>query len=79
VLLPVFHYFGINLANLGYFVLNNTSNNDTTLIKLARLIDFLSAKRRLCYIGYVLNLIAEQYFFGQDASSFKANYKVAGM
>jgi hypothetical protein len=79
VLLPVLHYFGINSANLGYFVLDNASNNNTTLIKLARSIDFLPAEQRLRYIGYVLNLIAEQYLFGQDASSFKANYKIASI
>jgi hypothetical protein len=79
VLLPVLHHFRINSANLGYFVLDNASNNNTTLIKLARSIDFLPAERRLRYISHVLNLIAEQYLFGQDASSFEANYKVAGI
>jgi hypothetical protein len=41
--------------------------------------DFLPAERRLRCMGYVLNLIAEQYLFGQDSSSFEANYKVAGI
>jgi hypothetical protein len=77
VLLPVLHYFGIDSANLGYFLLDNASNNNTTLIELARSIDFLPAKRRLCCISHILNLIAEQYLFGQDASSFEANYRVA--
>jgi hypothetical protein len=72
VLLPVLHHFGINSANLGYFVLNNASINNITLVKLATSVDFLPAERRLSCISHVLNLIAKQYLFCQDASSFEA-------
>jgi hypothetical protein len=40
--------------------------------------DFDPLERRLRYIGHILNLIAEQYLFGQDAALFKKEYKVAG-
>ena len=59
MLLPALIYFSIKNNNLSYFILNNTTNNDTTLIKLTKLIDFDPLKRRLCYIGYILNLITE--------------------
>jgi hypothetical protein len=78
VLLPVLQHFGITDDKLGYFVLNNTSNNDTTLDELAKSIKFLPAERRLRCMGHILNLIAKQYLFGQDASSFEQDYQAAG-
>ena len=59
VLLPVLQYFGIIDDKLGYFVLNNISNNDTTLDELAKSIKFLPVERRLYCIGHILNLITE--------------------
>ena len=64
MLLPALMYFGIKNDNLSYFVLNNATNNDTTLIELTKSIDFDPLERRLRCIGYILNLIAEQYLFG---------------
>ena len=62
LLLALIH-FSIKNNNLGYFVLNNATNNNTTLIELTKSIDFDSLKRRLRYIGHILNLIAKQYLF----------------
>ena len=31
-------------------------------------------EKRLRYIGHIFNLIAEQYLFGQDASSYEEEY-----
>ena len=70
--------FGITESNLGWFVLDNAPNNDTTLVELTRTLKFDPKKRHLRCIGHVLNLIAEQYLFGQDSSTFKGEYKVAG-
>jgi hypothetical protein len=39
---------------------------------------FLPKERQLRYMGYILNLIAEQYLFGQDALSFEKDYQAAG-
>jgi hypothetical protein len=66
------------IANLGYFVLDNAPNNDTTLVKLAKVLKFDPKEKRLRCISYILNLIAESYLFGQDASSFEADFKKAG-
>jgi hypothetical protein len=77
-LLPVLRRFGITDEKLGYFILDNATNNDTTLAELARSMNFQPKERRLRYIGHILNLIAEQYLFGQDASSFETDYQAAG-
>jgi hypothetical protein len=78
VLLPLLQRFSITSANLGYFVLDNASNNDTTLVELGRCMGFDPKEKRLRCIGHILNLIAEQYLFGQDASAFEKEFKEAG-
>ena len=72
---PLFTRFNITLNNLGFFVLDNATNNDTTLFKLSKSIKFDPKERRLRCIGYIINLIAEQYLFSQDSKSFKDEYK----
>jgi hypothetical protein len=41
-------------------------------------IKFDPKEKRLCYIGYILNLITEEYLFKQDYSTFKKEFKKAG-
>jgi hypothetical protein len=62
---------------LGYFVLDNASNNDTTLIELGKTMGFEPVQKRLRYMGHILNLIAKSYIFGQDASTFEEDHKEA--
>jgi hypothetical protein len=64
--------------NLGYFVLDNAPNNDTTLVELAKSLGFDSKLKRLRCAGHILNLIAEQYLFGQDVSEFEKKLSKAG-
>ncbi len=78
VLLPLLTRFGITLSNLRYFVLNNATNNDTTLTELRKHIGFVPKDKRLRCIGHILNLITEAYLFGQDVSTFKDKYMTAG-
>lgn len=75
---PLLQRFGITADNLGYFVLDNASNNDTTLTELSKKMGFDPQGKRLRCMGNILNLIAEAYLFGQDASTFEADYKKAG-
>jgi hypothetical protein len=70
--------FGITSKNLGYFVLDNASNNDTTLVELSKKLDFVPEQQRLWCTSHVFNLIAEAYLFGQDAKSFDDDFKKAG-
>ncbi len=70
VILPLLKHFGIDTDNLGYFVLDNALNNDTTLIELGKHMGFDPVKKRLRCIGHILNLITEAYLFRQDVSDF---------
>lgn len=63
---------------MGYFVLDNASNNDTTLQELGKQMEFDPIQKRLRCMGHILNLIAEAYLFGQDESSWKENFTKAG-
>ena len=63
---------------MGYFVLDNATNNDTTLKELGKAMDFDPVLKRLRYMGHIINLIAESYIFGQDASTWEDNFKKAG-
>jgi hypothetical protein len=78
VLLPLLQRFGINNKNLGYFVLNNATKNDTTLRELAKTIYFDPILKRLRYIRHIINLIAELYIFRQDTSTWEENFNKAG-
>ncbi len=79
VLRPLLQRFGINNDNLGYFVLDNALNNDTTLKQLGEDMGFDPVQKRLRCIGHIMNLITESYIFGQDASTFEENYKKASL
>ena len=78
MLLLALNYFIITNNNLRFFILDNTTNNNITLTELSKSIDFDPVEQRLRYIGYILNLIAKQYLFGQDAASFKKDFKAIG-
>src|SRR5437016_5881577 len=79
MILPLLQRFGITRVNLGYFVLNNAQNNDTTLVELAKTIGFDPKLKRLRCMGHVLNLITEAYLFGQDVSDFEKKFKEQGL
>ena len=58
-------------------MLDNALNNNIILAKLGLAIAFKLIAKRLRYIGYIFNLIAKAYIFGQDVLTFKENYKKA--
>jgi hypothetical protein len=76
--LPLLQRFGINNDNLGYFVLDNAPNKDTTLAELGKHMGFKPKEKRLRCIGHILNLIAKAYLFGMDVSDFQKKYKDVG-
>ncbi len=78
MILPLLTRFGITTLNLGYFVLDNALNNDTTLVELSKTMGFDPKAKRLRYMGHILNLVAERYLYGQDVSKFEEEYKKAG-
>jgi hypothetical protein len=50
--------YGITAEKLGYFVLDNASNNDTAVAALARTFDFIPLHRRLRCGPHTLNLVS---------------------
>jgi hypothetical protein len=49
--------FYITALKLGYFVLNNASNNNTAIATLGHEYGFLSSYCRLRYGAYTINLV----------------------
>jgi hypothetical protein len=52
VLTPVLRKYGINKDNIGWFVLDNATNNDTTMVKLGKEFEFDPIQRRLRCLGH---------------------------
>jgi hypothetical protein len=51
--------FSIDEHTIGYFVLNNASNNNTAVLALARRMGFSATYRRLCCGPHTLNLVRQ--------------------
>jgi hypothetical protein len=60
-------------------VLDNVTNNNTTLVELLKSMGFDLRTKRLRYMGHILNLIAEAYLYGQDASDFEQQFNEKGL
>jgi len=56
---------------IGYFVLDNASNNSTAIHELAEQFSFVADERRLRCMGHVVNLVAKQLLFGDEPELFK--------
>lgn len=62
--------FKITLSNLGYFVLDNAANNDTTIESISREYDFNLTQQRLHCSPHTINLIRQALLFGKDKSAY---------
>jgi hypothetical protein len=67
--------FGIE-DKLGYFVLDNASNNDTAMQAIADKFDFDPTERRLRCAGHMINLITRHLLFGFDKNLFEMEESV---
>jgi hypothetical protein len=70
--------FEIEKSKVGYFVLDNASNNDTALREIAREFEFDVTERRLRCAGHILNLIARSLLFGFNEDVFATEDEVPG-
>jgi hypothetical protein len=61
--------FGLT-NNIGFFVADNASNNDTCIQALADEFHFDAAKRRLRCAGHIFNLVARSLLWGLDEDAF---------
>ena len=62
--------FGIDQHKIGYFVLDNASNNNTAVLALARRMGFNATYRRLRCGPHTLNLVGQTLLWGNDADAF---------
>jgi hypothetical protein len=62
--------YGITLANVGYFVLDNASNNDTAVAALALAFGLTPSYRRLRCGPHTLNLVGQMVIFGSDQAAY---------
>ncbi|KAK1914258.1 hypothetical protein P3342_007504 [Pyrenophora teres f. teres] len=62
---------GVNDTSVGYFVLNNASNNDTAVESLAEEFNFTASERRLRCCCHILNLGAQLVIWGKDRSAYE--------
>ncbi len=66
VLAEVLNDYGIDAEKLGWFVLDNASNNDTALSELLKSILFDLLKKRLRCAGNIINLAANAFPYCQN-------------
>jgi hypothetical protein len=62
--------YGITSDRLGYFVLDNATNNDTAVAALARVYDFDATHQRLRCGPHTLNLIGQAIIFSKDREAY---------
>jgi hypothetical protein len=65
--------FRITAPKLGYFVLDNASNNDTAIATLGHRYGFLSSHRRLRCGAHTINLVGQAVIFGSNKSAYDNN------
>ncbi|KAF7442840.1 Dimer-Tnp-hAT domain containing protein [Pyrenophora tritici-repentis] len=70
VVMAIFKQFEITVGKLGYFVLDNAHNNNTTINTLALQIGFSATERRLRCGPYTLNLIGQMLLWGEEKESY---------
>ncbi|OBS15352.1 hypothetical protein FPOA_28533 [Fusarium poae] len=56
---------------IGYFTVDNASNNDTALAEIGDALGFHWPERRVRCLGHVINLVVKALLFGQDYESFE--------
>lgn len=62
--------FGVGPRTIGYFVLDNASSNDTTIVSLAQKMSFNATYRRLRCGPHTLNLIGQTLLWGKDSDAY---------
>lgn len=71
VVSEILQIFEIDETRLGYFVLDNATNNDTAIEALADMYNFWAPHRRLRCTCHILNLSAQLVIWGKDREAFE--------
>jgi len=64
--------FGIKNKQIRYFILDNATNNNTAIMAIIKEFNFNPIKRRLCCLGYIINIITRHLLYGYNLDLFKA-------
>jgi hypothetical protein len=78
VVMAIFKEFNITVGKLGYFVLDNAYNNNTTITIVASKIGFNATERRLACGPHTINLIGQMLLWGKEKESYDNNESEAG-
>jgi hypothetical protein len=70
VIIKTLQDFNITSQSIGYFVLDNASNNDSTVATLAQKYSLNAVHRRLRCGPHTLNLIGQTLLWGKDSDAF---------
>jgi hypothetical protein len=79
IVLATLRSFGIGADKVGYFVLDNASNNNTTVNFLARKLKFNKLHRRLRCGPHTLNLIRQVLLWGRKAEAFNNDFTTSNL
>jgi len=63
---------------IGYFTLDNASNNDTAIEEIGRALGFDGKRRRIRCFGHIINLAVKALLFGHDADAFESEITAKG-
>lgn len=70
VVLTVLKDFGISSSRVGYFMLDNASNNDAAIASIADSIGFSTTHRRLRCAPHTLNLVGQTLLWGSNQDAY---------
>jgi hypothetical protein len=69
----ILQQFGINSRTVGYFMLDNATNNYTAVPRIAEQMDFIAAHCRLRCGAHTLNLIGQALLWGNNNDAYDNN------
>jgi hypothetical protein len=71
--LKVIRKYGLTGNQIGWFVLDNASSNDTCVAEILKALGISDTveRRRLRCLGHIINLAAKAFFFGSDPNCFE--------
>lgn len=62
---------------MGWFVLDNASNNDIVLVELAKTMPLDLNKKHFCCVGHMINLEVEAFLYDKYLSQFTQDLQKA--
>jgi len=63
--------FGIKNEQIGYFMLDNATNNNIVMTAITKKFNFNSIKCWLSYLSHIINIIARYFLYSYNLNLFK--------